>query len=91
MKIKGYFVKGEDIDLEVFKVQVSLFGQPAVLIYNEDRSYMYEETKPVNVKSIRNFIGKSTIKTYVAGNIDPEGKIHLMKVLPNKMIKDIHW
>ena len=91
MKIKGYFVKGEDIDLEVFKVQVSLFGQPAVLIYNEDRSYTYEETNQKQIKSIRNFIGKSTIKTYVAGNIDPEGKIHLMKVLPNKMIKDIHW
>lgn len=68
--------------MEVFKVQVSLFGQPAVLIYNEDRSYMYEETNQKAIKSIRNFIRKSTIKTYVAGNVDPEGKIQLMKVLP---------
>ena len=39
------------IPLEVYKVQVALFGGPSVLIYNEDRTQQWEETKPNNVKS----------------------------------------
>lgn len=90
MKIKAY-LDTDEIELEVFKVQVSLFGQPAVLIYNEDRTELYEETNPKDIKYIRNFIGRNTVKTYVAGNINPEGKIVLMKVLPKDVIKDIKW
>lgn len=90
MKIKAY-LDIDEIELEVFKVQVSLFGQPAVLICNEDRTALYEETNSKAIKSIRSLIGKNVAKAYVAGNIDPEGKIVLMKVLPNEITKEIHW
>ena len=90
MKINAYIDKNK-LELEVYKVQVSLFGQPAILIYNEDRSYMYEETNQKVIESIKNLIGKNTIKTYVAGNVDPEGKIHLMKVLPKDISNTITW
>lgn len=90
MKINAYIDK-DKLELEVYKVQVSLFGQPAILIYNEDRSYIYEETNQKVIESIKNLIGKNTIKTYVAGNVDPEGKIRLMKVLPKDISNTITW
>lgn len=90
MKIKAYLDKDE-LELEVYKVQVALFGEPAVLIYNEDRTEQYEETNPKQIKAIRSLIGKSTMKCFVAGHTNPEGKIVLMKVLPKDIAKDIKW
>ena len=51
-----YKIENKMIPLEVYKVQVALFGGPSVLIYNEDRTQQWEETKPNNVKAIREFI-----------------------------------
>ena len=90
MKIKAY-IDINEIELEVFKVQTSLFGQPAVLIYNEDRTILYEETNLEAIKHIKKLIGQNTIKTYVAGSMNSDGKIVLTKVLPNDTIKSIKW
>ena len=90
MKIIGH-IGLQKVKLEVYKVQVSIFGTPAVLIYNEDRSQSYEETNPNNIKAIRDFIGKNTLKCYIAGNMNSDGKIVFQKVIPNNISKDYNW
>ena len=34
----------------ICKVQISIFGKPATLIYNEDRSFMWEDNRTVGEK-----------------------------------------
>lgn len=77
MKYPAYHVdhKGE---LEVYKVQVALFGGPSVLIYNEDKTQLWEESNKNNVETLRNFIGKNTIKCYCIGYQNKKGQIMLV-------------
>lgn len=70
--------------LEVYKVQVALFGGPSVLIYNEDRTQEWEEHKPNNVEALRKFIGKDTAKCYCCGYQNDKGQIVLVDIVKNK-------
>ena len=79
------------VELEVYKVQVALFGGPSVLIYNEDRTQQWQEDKPNNVKALRKFIGNRNVKVYALGYQDFAGRIVLQKVLPRNMWDDIHF
>lgn len=79
MKIKAKLA-GAPVELEVYKVQIALFGGPAVLIYNEDRSEQWEETSPEGVKAISEFI-KHQPKSFVAGYCNDKGQICLEKLL----------
>lgn len=90
MKIEAYLGK-DKLELEVYKVQVALFGGPSILIYNEDRSQTYQVHSEKEVKEIRKLIGKSTVKCYVCGNQNPEGQIVMMKVIPDKISRDYNW
>lgn len=90
MKIKCYLGKDE-LELEVYKVQVAIFGGPSILIYNEDRSQRYEVHSTKEINTIRKFIGKKTVKCYVAGNQNPEGQIVMMKVIPHNISKEYDW
>ena len=90
MKIKAYIGKDE-LELEVYKVQVAMFGRPSILICNEDKSQRYEVHAEKEIKAIRKFIGKKTIKCYVCGNQNPEGQIVMMKVIPNDISKEYNW
>ena len=36
----------------ICKIQVSLFGNPATLIYNEDKSFMVQETRAMGEKCL---------------------------------------
>lgn len=90
MKIKAYLGK-EELELEVYKVQVAIFGEPSALIYNEDRTQLYQMHARKEVKAIRKFIGKKTLKCYVGGILNPEGQIQLMKVIPDDISKDYNW
>lgn len=90
MKIKAYLGK-EELELEVYKVQVSIFGEQSILIYNEDKTQLYQVYASKEVKAIRKFIGKKTLKCYVSGVLSPEGQIQLMKVIPNDISKDYNW
>lgn len=76
---------------EVYKVQVAIFGGPAVLIYNEDRTETYETTNPKEVANIRKFIGPNTVKTYIVGYLDKNGKIVMEKVVPKNMCEGCYW
>ena len=90
MKIKTY-LKDIEIELEVYKVQVALFGGPSVLIYNEDRTQIYETQKPEEVKTICNFIGKNKIKAYVCGSQNKKGQIVMQKVIPESISNKYNW
>jgi hypothetical protein len=90
MKIKAYLGK-EELELEVYKVQVALFGGPSVLIYNEDRTQRYEVHSIKEVKAIRKFIGNKTVKAYVAGNLNEDGQIVMQKLIPRSISKDYTW
>ena len=82
-----YMVKGKMVPLEIYKVQVALFGGPSVLIYNEDRSQMHEEYNPNNVKVLQEFIGKNVVKCYCCGYLDDNGKINLV----DKVNDEKYW
>lgn len=86
MQYKNNFYKldGEFVPLEVYKVQVALFGGPSVLIYNEDRTQQWEETKPNNVKAIREFIGMNTYKCYCCGFCNKKDQIQLVDIVDNE-------
>lgn len=90
MKIKAYLDKDE-LELEVYKVQIALFGGPSCLIYNEDRTQQYETQDKKEIKAIQKLIGQKTVKAFVCGNQDPSGKIVLMKVIPRKTAQEYHW
>ena len=91
MKIKCYIGKIE-VELEVYKVQVSLFGKtPSVLIYNEDKSQLYETCDKKEVMKIRKFIGHTTIKCYIAGNQNEDGRIVFQKVIPRTISYSYNW
>lgn len=90
MKLKCYIGK-EALELEVYKVQVSIFGCNAVLIYNEDRTQTWKETDKNNIKAIRNFIGKDIMKTYIVGRQDKKGRIVMMKPIPYDTWKEFNW
>ena len=91
MKIKCYIGKVE-LELEVYKVQVSLFGKtPSVLIYNEDKSQLYETCDRKELKTIRKFIGNKTLKCYVTGNQTEDGKIVFQKVIPRNISYEYNW
>lgn len=91
MKIKCY-IGNVEVNLEVYKVQVSLFGKiPSVLIYNEDKSQLYETNDKKEVMRIRKFIGHTTIKCYIAGNQGEDGQIVFQKVIPRAISKDYTW
>lgn len=90
MKINAYLDKDE-LELEVYKVQVALFGGPSILIYNEDRTQMYETHNRNEVKEMQKLIGRQTTKCYVCGNQNSDGKIVLMKVIPNDIAKEYNW
>ena len=79
-----YKTKNKIVPLEVYKVQVALFGGPSVLIYNEDRTQEWEETKPKNVKALLNFIGKNIVKCYCAGYQNDNGQIVLVDKIEDK-------
>ena len=82
MKIDAYDINNKKIKLEVFKVQIALFGGPAALIYNETRDIMYETTDKNEVREIRKLIKKE--KAFVAGEyVKKTGKVILMHVLPD--------
>lgn len=86
MKYDAYDVrnpnKGEK--LEVYKIQVALFGGPGILIYNEDRTQEWEDFNPNNVNAIREFIGIDAYKAYACGYQDKNGKIILVDTVPEK-------
>lgn len=71
MKYPAYH-KDHKGQLEVYKVQIALFGGPAALIYNEGRTQMHEETSPNNVAALRSFIGDHVEKCYCCGYYDEE-------------------
>ena len=77
MKYPAYHVDHEG-QLEVYKIQVALFGGPGVLIYNEDRTQMLNEMNPKNVKVLRKFIGENVIKCYCCGYQNKKGQIVLV-------------
>ena len=80
MKYKNNFYKidGKIIPLEVYKLQTALFGDPSVLIYNEDKTQLWEETKPNNVKVLQKFMGKNVVKCYACGFQNDKGQIQLV-------------
>lgn len=90
MKINAY-LEGAELELEVYKVQIALFGGPSALIYNEDRSQLWQVHSEKEVKEIRKLIGRNTVKCYVAGNLNPEGQIVLMKTIPKDVAKEYNW
>ena len=69
MKYPAYH-KDHKGQLEVYKVQIALFGGPAALIYNEDKSDMWEETDPKRVSELRHLIGNNVVKCYWCGYHD---------------------
>lgn len=75
----------------MYKVQLALFGEPAILIYNEDRSDLCEITSKKQIREMRNFIGKTSVKAYVAGYKNEQGQIIMEKVIPYKIWKDYNW
>ncbi len=83
MKVPAYDIRNKPIELEVYKVQVSIFGKPGCLIYNEDRSELYETDDKDEVKAIKSFVKK--YKAFVAGKYDKKtGKIIIMHLLPDE-------
>lgn len=89
MKVPYYHVDHEG-PLEVYKMQTSLFssnGIGSVLIYNEDRTQEWEETKPNNVQALKDFMGKDVIKCYAAGYQNDNGQI----VLVTKVDEKQYW
>lgn len=78
-----YKVKNKFIPLEVYKMQTAIFGTPSVLIYNEDRTQIWEETKPNNVKALQEFMG-NTVKCYACGFQNKKGQIQLVDLVPEK-------
>lgn len=82
---------GKDTFREVYKVQVALFGGPGVMIYNEDRTQLYETHNAAEIKAIRKFIGNKTVKSYIAGYQNANGQIIMEKVIPNKISKEYEW
>lgn len=80
MKYPAYHVdhKGK---LEVYKMQTSVFssdGIGSVLIYNEDRTQLWEEFEPNNVKTLKDFMGKDVVKCYAIGFQNKKGQIQLV-------------
>jgi len=82
---------GKEVLKEIYKVQVALFGGPGILIYNEDRSELWETHNKKEVSVIRNVIGKSNVKGYVAGHLNENGQIVIEKAIPYKIWKDYRW
>lgn len=81
MQIQG-IVNGKPTTLEIYKLQTSLFRtvkQQSVLIYNEDKTQMWEETGTRNVKALQKFMGKNVIKCYACGYQNEDGKIVLIE------------
>lgn len=89
MQYKNNFYKvgKKVVPLEVYKVQVALFGGPSVLIYNEDKTQVWEEHKKNNVETLINFIGKNIVKCYCAGYQNEQGQI----VLVDKVEEQEYW
>lgn len=89
MKYDAYDVrnpnKGEK--LEVYKLQTALFGGPAVLIYNEDKTEQWEETELNNVKVLQEFMGKNVVKCYACGFKNEKDQI----VLVDKVDEEEYW
>lgn len=84
MKVVAYDVRNKPIELEVYKVQIALFGGPSCLIYNETRDETYETHDKKEVERIQKFIEKKT-KAFVAGQYNKKnGKIILMHLLEEK-------
>lgn len=79
MKVK-LKLSGVETEFEVYKVQLALFGGPAVLIYNQDRTEQWQETNPEQVKTISKFVHNRP-KSFVAGYLNPKGQICLEKLL----------
>lgn len=79
MKYPAYHID-YDGELEVYKLQTSLFSTAGstVLIYNEDRTQMWEETKLNNVKALQEFMGKGVVKCYAIGFQNNKGQIQLV-------------
>lgn len=83
MKIDAYDIRDKKIKLEVYKVQITLFGGPGCLIYNEDRTEIWETHNENEVNQIKNFIKSE--KAFVAGQYNKKtGKIIIMHLLPDK-------
>ena len=82
---------GKDVLKEVYKVQVSIFGTPSILIYNEDKTQLYQVHSKKEIQAIRKFIGQKNIKVYVAGDINEDGQIIMEKVIPNKISRGYNW
>lgn len=82
---------GKDTFREVYKVQVSLFGGPSILIYNEDRTQLYQVHSTIEIKAIQKFIGKNKVKVYVAGYQNEDGQIVMEKVIPDKISRRYDW
>lgn len=79
MKVKAWLA-GAPVELEVYKVQLALFGQSTVLIYNEDGTEEWLEINPEEVKAISEFV-KHQPKSFVAGYYNEKGQICLEKLL----------
>lgn len=88
MKYNAYDIRNPNKTekLEVYKLQTSLFSTAGstVLIYNEDRTQMWEETKPNNVKALQEFMGKHIAKCYACGYQNEKGQIVLVDKVPEK-------
>lgn len=86
MKYENNFYKynGKFVPLEIYKLQTALFGGPSVLIYNEDRTQEWEETKSNNVKALQEFMGKNVVKCYACGFCNEKGQIQLVEKINNE-------
>ena len=85
-----YYHKDHEGPLEVYKMQTSLFSslhKGSVLIYNEDRTQLWEEFGERNVKALQKFMGKNVVKCYACGYQDENGKI----ILVDKVDKEEYW
>lgn len=83
MDFPGMMMSNPKQKLQVYKVQTAIFGTPSVLIYNEDRTELWEDSKPNRVKAIKDLIGNKE-KAYVVGYSDDNGIIHILEVLTDK-------
>lgn len=79
MKVKAK-LDGVPLELEVYKVQIALFGGPGALIYNEDKTELYETHDAAEVREIGKMI-KGKDKAFVAGYYNDKQQICLEKLL----------
>ena len=64
----------------IVKVQRALAGTRAVLIYNEDRTVMWQETDPKGCAGLERIL-RGRPKAYFEAELRPDGKIEVFSKL----------